>query len=471
MGRNSLILVIAFNITFMMMGFRTSKVTSTAYEKYSSYAAIEQASLAVESGANIAISNAFFDPLSTIPNANISFPSPGKGTIQIIKTPILEAVSGFTLGYNLTVNGSCNIISGPGGNDAVTSQTSIQVQGNSFSQYVMYSVTENVGGTSDPIYWMDGEVCRGPLHTQDNLYINGDPRFEGKVTIFKKLQKESGSNPNFVLGYMEGVNITIPTDLNDLKTLGAAGANYTGVKVFVQFQADGKVTVKTTPATSTLDGWAQTGTGYSVGTIKACTTYASIAALTSSGVLLVNGSELHVKGVLNGRITLGAVGAGSIVMLDSSVVYQQPPPTSVSPANVSDDLLGIVSENDIRITDTAHPSKTSGSPNNYTPANNNNNNKTQGVTIDGSMFSQKGGFGAENYDTRGDCGIIRIHGGIQQQGRDPVGRTNGSDFDGFKKDYAFDNRLYTDRPIGYPTTPYLVQNWRDSTNIPNSFWE
>jgi hypothetical protein len=350
------------------------------------------------------------------------------------------------------------------------------VQGNSFSQYVMYSVTENIG--SNPIYWMTGEVCRGPLHTQDNLYINGNPTFEGKVTIYKKLTKEPGSSPNFVLGYTEGVNITLPSDLTDLKNLGAAGANYpSGVNVFIQFQSDGKVTVRTVLAGSGLDGWnrkAADGNTYGSGStaIKACTTYASVNALTSSGVLLVNNSELHVKGVLNGRITLGAVGSGSIVMLDSSVVYKDRPPTSLYPTNVSDDLLGIVCENDIRVTDTAHPSTSSGpsSPPNYTPANNNNNNSALGVNIDGSMFSLTGGFGAERYDTRGDCGYVRISGGIQQQGRDPVGLMS-SHQDGFKKDYAFDNRLYTERPVGYPTTPYLVQNWRDSTKIPDSFWQ
>jgi hypothetical protein len=92
------------------------------------------------------------------------------------------------------------------------------------------------------------------------------------------------------------------------------------------------------------------------------------------------------------------------------------------------------------------------------------------VNIDASMFSLTGGFGSERYDTRGDCGYVRVSGGIQQQGRDPVGLST-SPWNGFKKDYAFDNRLYTDRPVGYPTTPFLVQNWRDSTKIPDSFWQ
>jgi hypothetical protein len=84
MGRTSLMLVIAFNVIFMAMGFRLSDASSSAYQKYSAYAVLEQASLAVESGANIAISDAFFTPGSVIPNTAVPFPSAGEGTIQII---------------------------------------------------------------------------------------------------------------------------------------------------------------------------------------------------------------------------------------------------------------------------------------------------------------------------------------------------------------------------------------------------
>ena len=474
MGRTSLMLVIAFNVIFMAMGFRLSNASSSAYLKYSGYAALEQASLAVESGANIAISDAFFGAPTAIPTTTaFDFPSAGQGTIQITKTPLFDAV-GVLIGDSLTISGSRNIPNGTLTDDQVKSQTSIRVQGNSFSQYVMYSVTENIG--PNPIYWMTGEVCRGPLHTQDNLYVNGNPTFADKVTIYKKLTKEPGSVPNFMLGYTEGVNITLPSDLTDLKNLGAAGVSnqYVNVKVFVQFNSNGSVTVRT--ATGTQDGWAKTPASPAVvvgsRTYPACATYSSVSALTSTGVLVVNNSELHVKGRLDGRITLGAVGSGSIVMLDSSVVYKDRPPTSLYPTNVSNDLLGIICENDIRVTDTYHPSTSSGpsSPPNYTPANNNNNNSALGVNIDASMFSLTGGFGSERYDTRGDCGYVRISGGIQQQGRDPVGQIS-SHLDGFRKDYAFDTRLYTDRPIGYPTTPFLVQSWRDSTKIPDSFWQ
>ena len=82
------------------------------------------------------------------------------------------------------------------------------------------------------------------------------------------------------------------------------GANYTGVKVFVQFNSDGTITVRTV-ANGRYYGWMARIRNWifrwlctgSPG-IKACTTYANVAALTSTGVLLVNSSELHVKGVL-----------------------------------------------------------------------------------------------------------------------------------------------------------------------------
>ena len=212
----------------------------------------------------------------------------------------------------------------------------------------------------------------------------------------------------------------------------------------------------------TSDGWLASGTGYSTGTIKACSTYANVAALTSTGVLLVNSSELHVKGVLNNvQITLGAIGTGSIVMIDSSVCYKQPPPDSRNPNAVSNDILGIVAQNNIYVTDTKHPNATNKTSDgatdviNYAAANNNN---TGDVTINATMYSSTGGFGAENYSTRGDNGTLRIVGGIQENNRNAV--ASGTT-EGFLKSYDYDLDLQYNSPKGYPVTRFLIQSWSD----------
>ena len=156
----------------------------------------------------------------------------------------------------------------------------------------------------------------------------------------------------------------------------------------------------------------------------------------------------------------------SKVMIDSSLVYKAAPPSTQVPTNVSNDMLGIVATNNILVTDNTNNNQGSGK----TPA---------GVTINASMFSQVGGFGAENYSTRGykvtsggtttnyGSGTLKIVGGIQQHQRNPVGQSPA----GFLKDYDFDNNLLTTDPVGYPKTPFVVQSWIDNTTIPSDFWQ
>ena len=65
MGRTSLMMVICFNIVFMTMGFNLSQHASDMYAKYTSYYLTEQAQLAAESAANIAIGGIYTTTLAT----------------------------------------------------------------------------------------------------------------------------------------------------------------------------------------------------------------------------------------------------------------------------------------------------------------------------------------------------------------------------------------------------------------------
>jgi hypothetical protein len=454
-------MVMAFNLIFMTMGFRLSSLTSSAYDKYMTYYSIEQAGLAAESGANIAISNSYFSRTTALPTAQFSSGTGINGTIQLSKVPI-QSLSNDTIGFNLTSTSSDNY-------SMVITQ--VRVQGQSFAKFGMFTSSEN------GIIWQTGDTCFGPYHTQDNIGCSGTPRFYGQTTTNGKV---SGGTPWFKYPVTTKTNIPLDGNFDDLKAYGAVGgANYTGVKVFIEFRSDGTICVRTVTNASTSDGWLASGTGYSIGSIKACTTYANVGQLTSNGVLLVNGSELHVKGVLGDKtgsnpvkITLGAIGTGSIVMIDSSVVYnpKTPPPDSRNPLAICNDMLGIVSQNDILVTDTQHPNKTSGgSPDGikiYATANNNN---AGDVNINASMYSSSGGFGAENYSTRGNNGTLRVVGGIQELNRTAVAQGTS---EGFLKSYDYDQNLQYNTPKGYPSTRFMIQNWVDSTIITNTtIWQ
>jgi len=452
-------MVIAFNIIFMTIGFRISSMASSAYNKYLTYYSIEQASLAAESGANIAISNAFFGKTTSIPTAAFSSGTGINGTIAITRTPI-QSLSNDTIGFNYTSTAT---------DDNSTVITKIRVQGQSFATYGMFTASEN------GITWQTGDTCFGPYHTQDNIKCTGTPRFYGHVSTDGKV---TGGTPYFK--YPLSVNTNVPLDGNfdDLKAYGlVGGANYNGVNVFVQFNPDGTITVRTITTASTANGWLASGTGFSTGSIKACSTYANVAALTSNGVLLVNGAELHVKGQLKDvQITLGCIGAGSIVMIDSSVVYKTippgGPPCSQNPSGVSNSLLGIVAENNIWVTDTQHPNATNKTSDGATTVINHalaNNNNAGDVTIHATMYSSTDGFGAENYSTRGNNGTLRVVGGIQEAFRMAVasGTTQG-----FLKSYDYDNNLAFTAPKGYPLSKFMILNWSDTTIIKDqSFWQ
>ena len=493
MGRTSIMLIMVFNMTFMFMGYRLSTVTSTAYEKYAGYSKIEQVGLALESAGNIAISNALMtlDPTTVTDTTLCSNDTLAGITFTIHRIKMKDATSGASDGDSLYITGNCPItINGINYNIGCT--TGIRVRGNSFAQYVFYSTNEQ------SIQWQTGEVCRGRLHTQDQLTVNGTPDFKGKVTTKKGINYYNGKGtdkPNFEQGTAYA-DISIPTDLSDVKKYGvttAGGKFYDGLDVYVQFISDGSVTVRTAPAntgtnpnstTSAVNVWAYTtnstlvNSSYSGGTPSPkCTTYASIAALTSSGVLLVENGQLHVQGTLNGQITLACIDTSktvsgtttnsglSSVWIDNSITYNDPPPCSQCTTNVSNDMLGIVATNNILVSQCVNDDERTTTKNGKTVY---SGTDLQDVTIDASMFSQTGGFGAENYTTRPSDGTLNIVGGIQQQTRNGVGQNGGAN--GFLKNYDWDNNLKTLSPKGYPKTPFVVQNWVDNTSIPPQFY-
>jgi hypothetical protein len=487
MGRTSLLLIIAFNVTFMLMGFRMSNATSKAYEKYCSYADIEQAQCAVESCANIAISAALLDTPTVVVTTRCSnevlFGKDGS-TFTVKQYPTYDAMM-VQKGESLTVTGTYKLKSiSPTLEDPdpkLTYATVVEVTGNSFSQYVFYSVSEN------GVNWGKGDTCRGKLHTQDKLQCMGTagppktgPDFKGFVTTKLGVQVNSGQ-PNFEQG--KGVaDISLPTELTDLNKYGATangGRFICKLDTYVEFKIDGSVTVRTEPrgtATSSTTCWNQSGAGTNTtpyGPVPKCTTYASVSALTTSGVLLVQNADLHVKGKLDGKVTLGCVDTSKLVSglpvysgmsevyIDGSLTYKDAPPCSKNPTNVTDDMLGIVSTNNVWVSEHIDHDASKATLGTGTPP---------GVEINGSIFSQQGSFGAENYTGRGICGTLKLVGGLQQKTRGAVGQGNPLTT-GFLKDYDWDNNLQFGAPIGYPTTKFVIKKWIDKLYISSGFWQ
>jgi len=402
MGRTSILLVMGFNMIFLLMGFSLSRVSTTAYENYVDYYTRSMAHNLSGSAANMAAAQFMTNTAWRTGFSNVSFSG------GLVNANVVDLDSNRV---RITATGTFN-------NEAAT--TVITLGPSRFSKFAYYSFIEG------SIYWITGDTCWGPLHTQQKLNVSGNPVFFGKASAKNGLFKSpSSSKPKFLGGFQTGVDLQLPTDFNPLRTAATGGGKmWSNENVWLDFKSDGKVVVREGSATATPQ-------------------IVDIATLAPNGVMFVDGGNLHIKGILNGKVTIAATGSSGAakgnVWVDSSIVYSRNPLNGWSP-----DMLGIVADNDVIVTD-----------------NSNNNNPAKGVTIHASILSRSGGLKAENYNSRPVAGTLTLLGGVQQYQRGPVGTFSGSHIvSGFQKNYRYDGRLANDFPPFYPATQvYEVLSW------------
>ncbi|MDX1373626.1 MAG: hypothetical protein R3321_14230, partial [Nitrososphaeraceae archaeon] len=166
-----------------------------------------------------------------------------------------------------------------------------------------------------------------------------------------------------------------------------------------------------------------------------------LPSVAPNGLIFVKNSILRMKGIVKGQYTIGCSstggsGAGTIY-LDDDIVFDKDP--RIYPN--SSDLLGICAENSVLITD--------------------NGPNHSDINIHGSVYCEKGGFGAENYKYRPVSGNINLLGGIIQNTRKAVGTfSKGSINHGFAKRYLYDQRLLVASPPFFPGTGgFEIVSW------------
>ncbi len=398
MGRTSIYLVMGFNIIFAILGFNLSRVSNDAYENYVRYYSSTLVHNIAASAANMACNEIFMDPMWRDGFTNVPFSG---GTFSVE----LEDLSYGKLKIEATAE--------HGDQEA---QIIILLGKSRFSKFAYYSMVE--GG----IYWVTGDTVWGPVHTEHKLTVTGDPVFYGKVTtrvgLFKNPQS---SQPKFYGGFESGVSIDIPNDLYDLATVAQSGGRYfADTDVWLEFNADGTVNYKE-------------GSGGSWNTI-------ALSSFAPNGVIITNKGNLHIKGTLNGKVTVGALGSSGLgygnVIIDDDIVY-----AGDYTSEDCDDLLGVVVDNNVIVAENAE------------------NNSD--VNIHASLFCRTGGLTAENYNTRPVSGTIYLYGGVQQYQRGAVGQFSGSTIiHGFQKNYTYDSRLMLMDPPYYPRTgKYEILSW------------
>jgi hypothetical protein len=302
-----------------------------------------------------------------------------------------------------------------------TSTVKITLAPSKFSKFAYYSVSE--GGT---IWWTGSDTVWGPFHTQDYMRVHQHPVYYGKATTKRSLiyyTNEKTDKPYFFGGYEQGVDLPLPTNaVEDMEPIADDnGLKFNGHDtVYITFDQD---SLKYRYSYKDKD----------------LVLYLPSAA--PNGLIFAKDCVVRLKGTVKGQYTLGcssdmSAGKGTIY-LDNDIVFDKDP--RIYPT--SDDLLGICAENSVYITDNI-PNRSD-------------------INIHGSIYCEKGGFGAQNYDTRPKSGNINLLGGIIQNTRKAVGTFGTSGIKtGFAKRYKYDDRLMVASPPFFPGTGgFEIVSW------------
>jgi hypothetical protein len=279
----------------------------------------------------------------------------------------------------------------------------------SYSRYIYLTNLESRSGT--PIWFISGDIVRGPLHTNGQLNIFNDPTFEGPVSsVSSSINYYHGppplDNPDFQESLTLGApNIKLPTSADILDGLKTAAQQSNGLYL----TGNSTITLlsnRTMNVTNSALHWNNHN-----------------VPVPQNGALYVNNGDMNISGILSGQLT---VGTNNNIYITGNLLYANDPRTNPS----STDIMGIVSQNNVIID--------SGAPYN--------------LEIDGYIVALNTSFSLENYAS-GMKGTLVLYGGVTQVERGAVGTANantGQKASGYTKDYNYDERFQNVAPAYFP---------------------
>lgn len=302
------------------------------------------------------------------------------------------------------------------------------VQVDNYARYLWFTDREVYDGSN--VWFWTQDHLDGPTHTNGHFNIYGNPVFDSEVRSVddyirfynngNNINLHQETNPPYDLPvFAEGVDFgteptTMPNQALSLRAAAASDGLSLRGNTTVVLNDNGTMNV-----TNSRKGW----TNHNM-------------PLPANGALFVDRGGLIISGTLNGRLT---VGASSDVVLPTDIVYADDP--RVNPA--SDDVLGIISEQDVVIDDHA-PSD---------------------MEVNGCVMALDTSFMMENWWIGPAKGTLTVYGGIIQDERGPVGTFNGSTgqkVSGYSKEYSYDPRLLSNPPPFMPTTgDYVTLSWEE----------
>jgi hypothetical protein len=330
----------------------------------------------------------------------------------------------------------------------------------SFADFLYFTNKEHEPSTGAACWFTSVDVIDGPLHTNDQIHIFGDPVFKGEVesgyggpddgnqnhnaaflyyngSASNNIESAAENNPphdmpTFEQGYDLGTSIIeIPDVLRYLRDLAEAG----GV-VLITLAGNYEIVM------SRPDSAGSPMHGY-VSYRKNSQDWTDVDLESINGMIYVTGSA-EVSGVLDGRLTIAC--SSNLYVVDDCTYRES---DENGPTEGCDDVLGLVSGSDVIVE-------------------NNEANQTDCV-IHAAIMAMNQSFRVDGYNVGEPRGALTIHGGLVQEFRGPVGTVvltgEGSDVrvvTGYEKDYHYDYRLRDMPPPGFfQTGTYKRLVWRD----------
>jgi len=302
----------------------------------------------------------------------------------------------------------------------------------SFAKFAYFTQDEYNPDIGATIWFFDGDVLNGPVHSNSRMNICGSPVFEGLVSsTAESFNFYHGGPPVDNPDFRDGYELEAPDcDMDRVKNLARleAAAVSGGLKLICQrariiFNPDGTMSYRY----------------YADGAWSAWET----RPLPGNGVIYIKGHAI-VSGVLNGRVTV-ATTANKDILLPADMCYQTDPS---DPA--CDDMLGLVAGRSVTVTK--------------------NSPAGADVTIHASVMAFDKSFGVKDYAHIPVMGALNVYGGIIQKYRGPVGTfyaSSGQMASGYAKNYRYDVRMRLESPPYFPATGRYEQiSWsEDATQL------
>ncbi|MGH7490828.1 MAG: hypothetical protein ACREOO_00385 [bacterium] len=375
---------------------RTLDLTETSYARHTRMVARN----AAYSGAQIAVSELYRD-LTWRTGVDTTFYNDGIFVAEAVDVTIDTPLAVSRV--RITSIGSYNDVS-----DTV----SVLVAQPAFSYYGLFSDSWPGGE-----YFDTGDSLYGPIHTNGQWNLTGNPVFFGKVNSNSNSFSVSGSpNPKFYGGYdleVPAINLdlTFPAVIDSAN----AGGDVYASEVWLRFNADG-----------TYD-YGSDNT-YSGGT-KNLTDY--------NGSIMTTGSnDIHVEGTVNGQVTIYS---GGDIFIEDVLVYSQDPRSIPG----SQDVLGLIAQVDVIVVD-------------------NIANQTD-CEIHAAIMALGNSFEVQNYSSGSPRGTLTVVGSVIQRDRGDLGTYSGGVLvTGYEPDWQYDRRYLNVGPPYFPLLPRaIVLAWEE----------